>query len=559
MLRPMRRPSASRGAPPFDALAAYEAKRDPARTPEPFAVPGPARAVPGTVFVVQKHAARRLHYDLRLEMGGTLKSWAVPKGPSVNSGEKRLAVHVEDHPVEYGDFEGVIPAGEYGGGPVIVWDRGWYRPLKPGDPLEQLERGKLEVELHGYKLRGGWTLARMSGKDRDWLLLKKRDAFAGGEEPTDRYPESVLSGLTVEEVRDGPRRLGELRARLERLSAPRGDVTPPRQPVMLATLIDRPFSAPGWLFELKYDGVRVLAHRVERAVDLYMRSGQLVTERYPELVVALRALPLERFLIDGEIVALDDSGRPSFQRLQARLGLSRPVDIARMRAQVPVSGVFYDALALDGRDLRDLPLTERKACLGLLLPRRGVVSLAEHVADDGEAFFDAVCRERLEGIVAKKADSRYVGRRTRDWFKIKCQKRQEFVIGGWTDPQGSRPYFGALHVGLYEDGELVYVSKVGTGFDETTLTQVWDRLQPLARPTSPFTRGTPAGRGHHWVEPVLVAEVRFTEWTRDGGLRHPAFLGLREDKKPEDCRREAPVALAPPPPPRPSTECSSPT
>jgi bifunctional non-homologous end joining protein LigD len=532
MLRPMRRPQAS--------LSAYEAKRDPTRTPEPFGGP---RAVPGTLFVVQKHGARRLHYDLRLEMGGTLKSWAVPKGPSVSPGEKRLAVHVEDHPVEYGDFEGVIPAGEYGAGPVIVWDRGWYRPLKPGDPLEQLERGKLEIELHGYKLRGGWTLARMSGKERDWLLLKKRDEFAGGEEPTERYPESVLSGLTLEEVRDGPQRLGELRARLERLQAPRRDVTPRHQSVMLATLIDRPFSAPGWLFELKYDGVRVLAHRVARAVDLYMRSGQLVTGRYPELVVALRALPFERFLLDGEIVAFDDGGRPSFQRLQARMGLSRPADIERARAQVPVSGVFFDALALDGRDLRDLPLAERKGCLGLLLPRRGVVSLAEHVPDDGEAFYDAACEQRLEGVVAKKADSRYVGRRTRDWLKIKCQKRQEFVIGGWTDPQGSRAYFGALHLGLYEDGQLVYVSKVGTGFDEATLKQVWDRLRPLERATSPFTRGSPKGRGHHWVEPVLVAEVRFTEWTDEGGLRHPAFLGLRDDKKPQECRREIPLGL----------------
>ncbi len=526
---------------PRGSLAEYAKKRDPGRTPEPF---GAARAAPGMLFVVQKHAARRLHYDLRLEMDGALKSWAVPKGPSLKPGDKRLAVHVEDHPLDYADFEGVIPAGNYGAGAVIVWDRGWYRVLKEGDPLEQIARGKLEVEFFGYKMRGAWTLARMSGKERDWLLLKKTDASAGDEDLTARFPESVLSGLTVEEVRDGPRRLATLRARLERLRAPAREVSPRVTSVMLATLVDRPFSGTGWLFEPKYDGVRLLAFRDDKRVELFMRSGQEVTGRYPELVVALRTLPLERFLIDGEIVALDESGRPSFQRLQARMGLTRPADIERGRAVVPASGVFFDALALDGRDLRALPLSERKACLALVLPPRGVLSYGAHVPEQGEAFFAAACEQRLEGVVAKKADSRYVAGRSRDWLKIKCQKRQEFVIGGYTDPQGSRGYFGALHLGLYEGDRLVYVSKVGTGFDARTLKQVWQRLAPLARPTSPFAAGTPTGRGHHWVEPKLVCEVRFTEWTDDGGLRHPAFLGLREDKRPEECRREAPVALA---------------
>ncbi|HSF06127.1 MAG TPA: DNA ligase D [Methylomirabilota bacterium] len=516
-----------------DTLAEYAKKRDAARTPEPFSGP---RTTPGTLFVVQKHAARRLHYDLRLERGGTLESWAVPKGPSLRPGDKRLAVHVEDHPVEYADFEGVIPAGNYGAGAVIVWDRGWYRLLKES-------AGKLEIEFFGYKMRGIWTLARMSGKERDWLLLKKADAFAGEEDLTARFPESVLSGLTVEEVRDGPERLGTLRGRLQRAGAPHREVKPRGTPVMLATLVDRPFSRPGWLFEPKYDGVRVLAFREGTRVELYMRSGQEVTGRYPELLVALRALPLERFLIDGEIVALDENARPSFQRLQARMGLTRPADVERARTLVPVSGVFFDALALDGRDLRALPLNERKACLALLLPARGVLGYGDHVAERGEAFFEACCAQRLEGVVAKKADSPYGGGRSRDWLKIKCQLRQEFVIGGYTDPQGSRGYFGALHLGLYETDRLVYVSKVGTGFDGKTLKQLWDRLTPLARSTSPFATGTPAGRGHHWVEPELVCEVRFTEWTDDGGLRHPTFLGLRDDKRAQECRREVPLPL----------------
>jgi bifunctional non-homologous end joining protein LigD len=336
--------------------------------------------------------------------------------------------------------------------------------------------------------------------------------------------------------------LAALRARLHRLDAPRRDVAPPGAPVMLATLVDRPFSAPGWLFEPKYDGVRLLAFRDGRRVRLFMRSGQEVTSRYPELAAALRALPLERFLIDGEIVALDEAGRPSFQRLQARMGLTRPADVQRGQARVPVSGVFFDALALDGRDLRALPLSERKACLALLLPPGGMLSYGEHVPERGEAFFAAACQQRLEGVVAKKADSPYVGGRSRDWLKIKCQNRQEFVIGGYTEPQGSRGYFGALHLGLYEGDRLVYVSKVGTGFDGRTLKQVWTRLTPLARPTSPFAAGTPTGRGHHWVEPKLVCEVRFTEWTDDGGLRHPTFLGLRDDKPARDCRREVPIA-----------------
>jgi bifunctional non-homologous end joining protein LigD len=519
-------------------LAEYRRKRDPAATPEPFGGPGPAG---GRRFVVHKHSARRLHYDLRLEIDGVLKSWAVPKGPSVRSHEKRLAVHVEDHPLEYADFEGVIPEGSYGAGPSIVWDAGRFQLLKPEPAREQIARGKLEFELFGFKLKGRWTLARMSGKDRDWLLLKKSDEFAGEAEPTERYPESVLSGLTVEELRAGASRVEILRRRLTELKAPRGAIAPSGDLLMLATLVDETPTDASWLFEIKYDGVRVLASRGGDEVELRGRSGQVVTTRYPEVTAALHALPLESFVLDGEIVALDDRGRSSFQRLQERMGLTRPADVERARGEVPVSAVFFDALGLDGRDLRRLPLEARKECLKLLVPPRGVVYYGDHVLEHGADFLAAACEQGLEGVVAKRRDSPYAGKRSRDWLKIKCQLQQEFVIGGYTMPQGTRAHFGALHLGLYERGELVYVSKVGTGFDERALKTISEKLRRLARPTSPFARGTPGGRGHHWVEPRLVGEVRFTEWTRDGGIRHPAFLGLRDDKRPEDCVRETPV------------------
>jgi len=518
-------------------LDEYRRKRDPAATPEPFGGPG---AAGGNRFVVHKHSARRLHYDLRLEIDGVLKSWAVPKGPSVRSHEKRLAVHVEDHPIEYADFEGVIPEGSYGAGPSIVWDAGRFQLLKPEPASEQIARGKLEFELFGFKLKGRWTLARMSGKDRDWLLLKKSDEYVGDVEPTERYPESVLSGLTIEELRDGTGRVATVRRRLTELGAPRGEIAPSGDLVMLATLVDETPSDSSWLFEIKYDGVRVLASRAGDEVELRGRSGQLFTARYPEVTAALHALPLQSFVLDGEIVALDERGRSSFQRLQERMGLTRPADVERARGEVPVSAVFFDALGLDGRDLRRLPLESRKECLRLLVPPRGVVYFGDHVLEHGADFLAAACEQGLEGVVAKKRDSAYAAKRSRDWLKIKCQLRQEFVIGGYTVPQGTRAYFGALHLGLYDRGELVYVSKVGTGFDERALKTISAKLRPIARTTSPFARGTPGGRGHHWVEPRLVAEVRFTEWTRDGGIRHPAFLGLRDDKRPEDCVRETP-------------------
>jgi len=544
---PARGAKAKKGAPPAPApLEAYRKKRDPDRTPEPFgggaAVRAPVTPIASLSaparFVVQEHWARNLHFDLRLEMEGVLKSWAVPKGPSIRAEEKRLAVHVEDHPLEYANFEGVIPSGNYGAGSVIVWDRGTYRSFKPEDLREQYARGKLELEMFGHKLGGRWTLVRMSKSEKDWLLLKKVDGAAADQDAIERWPRSVISGLTVQEMRDVAAWLDALRASVADLGAPRGAVRAQQVRHMLATLAEQPFSKKGWVFEIKYDGVRVVAERDGDDVRMFGRSGEDITARYPEIADALRGLSVEHVVLDGEIVAYDETGRPSFGRLQKRMLLSRPRDVAAAMARVPVRAVFFDCLALEGFDLRKLALLDRKACLARALPPAGVVQAGDHVDEHGEAFFEAANEMGLEGIIAKRADSPYTGRRSTDWIKLKCQRRQEFVIGGYTDPKGGGRHFGALHVGVYLDGALRHVTRVGSGFDDAMQDQLWRQLQPLARKDSPFGDTGPNTRADHWVEPKLVCEVRFTEWTSDGGLRHPIFMGMRVDRKPEDVRRE---------------------
>ncbi len=535
----------SSGARPPARLEVYRRKRDPDRTLEPFGAgaataPVPARdaAPAGERFVIQQHAARSLHFDLRLELEGVLKSWAVPKGPSVRAEEKRLAVHVEDHPLEYANFEGVIPAGNYGAGSVIVWDRGTYRSFKPEDLREQYARGKLELELFGHKLGGRWTLVRMSRSEKDWLLLKKVDGAASDTDALERWPRSVISGLTVHEMRDVPAWRAGVRQRLVELTAPRGDLRAGEVRHMLATPGTKPFSRPGWLFEIKYDGVRVVAERRGDQVRMLGRSGEDITARYPEIAQALQGLLVERCVLDGEIVAYDESGRPSFGRLQKRMLLSRPRDVAAAMACVPARAVFFDCLALEGHDLRGLALRERKECLARVLPPAGVVQAGDHVEEHGEAFFEAASEMGLEGVIAKRAGSRYTGRRSPDWVKVKCQRRQEFVIGGYTEPRGSGRRFGALHVGTYEGDQLRHVTRVGSGFDDALQDKLWEQLQPLHRDGSPFGASGPRGRDDHWVEPRLVCEVRFSEWTADGGLRHPIFIGLRTDRNPSEVRRE---------------------
>jgi bifunctional non-homologous end joining protein LigD len=516
-------------------LAEYRRKRDPTRTAEPMGN-RQARRSEG-FFVVQKHAARRLHYDFRLAMGGVLKSWAVPKGPSVDPAVKRLAVAVEDHPLDYADFEGDIPKGDYGAGRVIVWDRGPYRVRT--EPAAQLASGRLEVELEGEKLRGTWVLVRTGGRrrsdGRDWLLIKKRDEFAGGPEPTETRPESVVSGHSL----DGGNPSPALESRLSRYDLRRMRPSAKALPLMLATLRESLPAGGGWLYEIKWDGVRMLALRHDGRVRLYARTGADVTVRYPEIAAQVAELVGGDLALDGEIVALDGAGRPSFERLQRRMHLVGARDVAHTVREIPATAYVFDCLVCEGRDLRSLPLHERKGIAQLILQRGGAVRYCDHVATDGAAFLEEVCAAGLEGVVVKRAESRYRGGRSGEWCKIKCHERQEFVIGGYTDPKGARAHLGALHLGVYEGSDLVHVGRTGSGLSTAGLDQLGGRLRKLSTARCPFTRGDPPrGREHHWVRPELVCEVRFSEWTSDGHLRHPVFLGLRSDRSAASVRRE---------------------
>jgi bifunctional non-homologous end joining protein LigD len=536
---------------PKDRLAAYRAKRRAGATPEPFAS-GAAR--PG-MFVVQQHAARRRHYDLRLEIGGVLVSWAVPRGPSLDPAEKRLAVATEDHPLEYGDFEGVIPADNYGAGAVIVWDRG--RCVHEIEPAGGLKDGKLLFELQGYKLRGLWTLVKTSRDPKEWLLIKKPDGAADGRDAEDLPHTSVFSGLTVEELSQGTNRAAELRELLGDLGARRRRLRAHQVKPALARLERQPFSRPGWLFELKYDGYRLLAGK--RAADgagprqvaevaLLYRSGLDATTLYPEIARTLRALPYDGLVLDGEAVVLDSEARPDFQRLQQRARLRQRLDIERATIEHPVVLYAFDLLGFEEFDLRNLPLVERKRVLRRALPAAGPIRYADHFLERGETLFEQARAVGLEGIVAKKADSTYRGGRGGQWLKIRAEKSADFVVVGWTRPKIGRSGFGALHLAQYEGDELVYVGRVGSGFGEASLNSIHEQLEPLHRDSPPFEGPPPAGKEHVWVRPELVAEVRYTEVTEAGQLRHPVFDRLREDKPPEDCRSEEPPPEQPPAP-----------
>jgi bifunctional non-homologous end joining protein LigD len=538
------------------SLTKYRRKRSAARTPEPFGreVSSPSPATSGT-FVVQKHAARRLHYDFRLEMEGVLRSWAVPKGPSMNPADKHLAVAVEDHPLEYGDFEGVIPPGNYGAGSVIVWDRGIYQVIDPpGDAADAVRKGKIDISLHGFKLNGAFTLVRTGmranadPKDKqNWLLIKKRDQYASTENVFEAHPRSVLSGLTIEELAEAPateqkiadklaaRHLPELGAKLKYLDFP----------LTLAKTADDPFDNDKWLFEIKYDGVRVLAIRQGEDTHLYARKGTDITNRYPEVVLALNSIALDRFVLDGEVVAQDENGRPSFQLLQRRMHVNDARQVARLSLAVPVSYYVFDLLGFDRFDTRTLPLEERKRLLSELIHSEGPVRYCDHVIGRGKDFYAAISEHELEGVVAKLRDSPYRGTRTGDWLKIKRPRTEQFVIGGYSDPDGTRTHFGALLLGQYEsNGTLRYTDKVGTGFSRDTLRKIFAMLERRAQSDSPFRKsaaGEPTPeRSAHFVRPELVCNVRFTEWTEGGGIRQPSFLGLNPDVFPRDCKYNGP-------------------
>ncbi|MGD9632412.1 MAG: DNA ligase D [Pirellulales bacterium] len=567
------------------SLREYKRKRNFRKTAEP-AGDAPAKSAAGRRFVVQKHDASRLHYDFRLEYEGVLKSWAVPKGPNLDPAVKTLAVQVEDHPLEYVDFEGIIPAGEYGGGTVMVWDRGTWKPEE--DPQRGFKTGKLKFSLEGEKLRGSWALVRMGGAagegGKNWLLIKHRDRAARPNAKGDflaRHARSVLSGRKMEEIAadadrtwssqsDSPQKMTTKQARavkttrtakkkstarprarrksparrstsfsardLVDLPGARRSRLPRTFKPQLATLSAAAPSGNNWLHELKFDGYRILAFLAAGKVRLVTRNGKDWTKRFPSLAAAIAQLPVDSALLDGEVVSLDSAGLSNFQELQNFL---RRDDDSRLVYYV------FDSPHLAGYDLTQTPLVARKQALAKLLltnnaDNMGPVRYSDHIQGSGDEVLRRACSAHQEGIVSKRADAPYVQLRSPSWLKTKCHQRQEFVIGGFTRPEGSRVGFGALLLGYYRDGELLYAGRVGTGFTDDSLRELTAQLKQHER-KSPAFENPPNGadaRGVRWVRPTLVGEVEFTEWTDDGLLRHPSFKGLRTDKAAREIVRE---------------------
>ncbi len=554
------------------SLTEYIRKRNFRKTAEPKI--GKPRGVAGHRFVIQKHAASRLHYDFRLEVGGTLKSWAVPKGVPFKKGERRLAVHVEDHPVSYIDFEGTIPKGQYGGGTVMVWDTGTFEPLSK-TPAKDLEGGKLHFVLSGKKLKGEWYLVRLRDGD-EWLLIK------GGEDmkPVSAKADdtSALSGKSMTALSKGVGRVWKSKPREASRSVVRGRAGPPGSPKttraktrsggpsgpalpagtakssskltpkfiepMKAQLVD---TAPAgeWVYEIKFDGFRAMAFRDRKGTRLLSRNNKDFAKKFPAVVDAVAALDVNDAVIDGEVVALDDKGRSSFQLLQAHdLGQERP----------PILFYAFDLLRLNGKNLQHLALTERKAELERVLNGApDVIRYSVSLGNEPDALLKQARNLGLEGLIGKRPDSVYEpGKRSGNWIKLKLHHEQEFVIGGYTPPGGSRTHFGALLVGVYEGDHLKFAGKVGTGFNTKLLRSLHAEFKKIETETCPFVnlpekRSGRYGQGVtaaemkrcHWMKPVLVCQLKFTEWTRDGSLRHPVFLGRRDDKSAKEVVRES--------------------
>jgi len=612
------------------ALEEYKRKRRFEATPEP---PPELAKYAGHRFVVQKHDASRLHYDFRLEMDGVLKSWAVPKGPSLDPADKRLAMQVEDHPVSYFDFEGIIPEGNYGAGTVMVWDVGTWEAQ--GDAHAMLAKGDLKFMLRGQKLKGSFVLAKMrsrrpGSKGTEWLLIKHRDEDVVPGYDIDQYDYSALTHRSLAQIAgdEGAREwkssrpaakspgkawlanaiakadkrkklapedtedtkgktktkgsspvkpekgvhhsrkadvskndekdssVGSASSVVKELGKVMGARKAPMPSAirpMLATLVDKPFDDAQWLFEIKWDGYRAVAFLEEGKARLVSRNQNDMTAQYRELRDLPAHVRAHTAILDGEIVALDESGRPSFSLMQQRTGLSGPGrKIKAADRTVPIAYCVFDLLYLDGYDLTRVDLEKRKELLSGIINAGALVRYSDHHLKQGVALYEAAKHQGLEGIVAKRRNSCYEQKRSREWLKMKITRRQECVIGGYTDPRGSREHFGSIVLGLYDDkGRLLHVGQAGSGFTEQTHEDMWRRLQKLETDKNPFANKVESTRGVHWVKPELVAEIKFTEWTHEtdeGGvkMRAPVYQGLREDKPPRECvfeRAEAEEAV----------------
>jgi bifunctional non-homologous end joining protein LigD len=607
------------------SIEEYKRKRRFEETPEP---PPKVEKQSGHRFVVQRHDASRLHYDFRLEMEGVLKSWAVPKGPSLDPADKRLAMQVEDHPVSYYDFEGTIPEGNYGGGTVMVWDEGTWQPLSPvlvdgeyvpttdKEAAAMLAKGDLKFRLKGKRLKGDFALVHIKGrrpgsKGNEWLLIKKKDDQVVAGFDIDSYEASILTGRTMAQIagdkgsaewktsrpasggkvkaewladaiarvdtkkktapaesagdaekkshfskssRSGAHPASGLRSKkssansassaVEALTGAEAKSMPTVVHPMLATPVAKAFDNPDWLFEIKWDGYRAVAFIDDGRVRLVSRNQNDLTAQFPELGALPKFIKAERAILDGEIVALDEEGRPSFSLMQQRTGFQPGKRRLPRKEGVPVIYYAFDLLYLDGMDLRRVPLEQRKQMLQDRIKAGDLLHFSDHYAEKGLDLLEAARQRGLEGILAKKRNSVYVEKRSNDWLKIKITRRQECVIGGYTDPEGSREYFGALVLGLYDKkGRLIHVGQVGSGFDQKALNEIYDRMQPLQTKKSPFYGEIGELKTAHFVRPELVAEIKFSEWTHEtaeGGmkLRAPVFMGLRADKSAEECRLE---------------------
>ncbi len=510
-----------------DPLDLYNAKRDFKKTAEPS---GKRAKGNGNSFVVQKHDATRLHWDFRLEIDGVLKSWAVTRGPSLNPDDKRLAVRTEDHPLDYGSFEGTIPKGQYGGGTVMLWDSGTWAPIA-GKSAKDLENGHLHFTLDGERMRGEWLLVRIKGKPNvkreNWLLRKIDDAFAGSsDELVERGLTSVMTRRTMQDIAVG-------KAAPKAKTAAKAKPLPKFETPQLATLVDHVPDGGEWLHETKYDGYRGLISVGGGKAKLYTRSGLDWSDKFPRLVEAAAALDVGSALIDGELVVLDKAGNPSFGALQDAIKTGHPDTLF----------FAFDLLALDGTDIKQLPNIERKEKLRPIIPADGPFRFAEHILGSGEQLLAAMCDAGLEGIVSKRADASYSGKRTQAWLKVKCTLRSEYVIVGWTDSTATKRGFGALLMAAKDGEALRYVGKVGTGFNDLAISSLRKKLDAIATDKAVVEIPGTARRGAHYVKPKLVAEIAYGSLTGDGILRHASYIGLRSDKRAKDVKVERAVPV----------------